>query len=371
MHVSTRIQSSEITVQLCKENEKNPKTDAGSLLFGHTFTDHMLRIDWNSKTGWNKPQITPLRPLTLHPAAKVFHYALELFEGMKAYRGFDNKIRLFRPDLNMKRMLSSAERLSLPLFDAEQLLECMKKLIKIDVDWIPEAKHNASLYIRPTLIGVEPTLGVTSSNDAILYVILSPVGAYFKTGIKPVKLIADPKNVRAWPGGSGNRKLGSNYAPTIAIQKENEKLGYQQIIWLFGDDHQLTEVGAMNLFVFLINENGEKELVTPPLDDGIILPGVTRISLLELARQWKEFKVSERKITMKEVKKALQEKRLLEIFGSGTACSVCPVGVIHFQNEDLIIPTMEHKEPLNIRFLNELSAIQYGKKSHPWAVEIC
>lgn len=166
----------------------------------------------------------------------------------------------------------------------------------------------------------------------------------------------------------GNYKLGSNYGPTLSINKIAEKKGLQQVLWLYGEDHQLTEIGTMNVFVYLINEKGEKELVTPPLSSGLILPGVTRLSLLELAKPWNEFKISEREITMSEVKKALQEKRLLEIFGAGTACVVCPVGRIHYLNEDLIIPTLEHKESLTMRFLKTLTDIQYGKIPHEWAV---
>ncbi|RWS00614.1 branched-chain-amino-acid aminotransferase: cytosolic-like protein, partial [Dinothrombium tinctorium] len=361
---------SQLEIELCDERQKKSKPDSRSLVFGQNFTDHMLEVKWFANKGWQKPKISPIHNFNFHPAAKVLHYALELFEGMKAYRGFDNKIRLFRPDLNMQRMLSSAKRLGFPLFESNEFLECIKKLIEVEADWVPDSTEFASLYIRPTLIGVEGALGVSNSKECLLYVILSPVGSYFSTGAKPVKLYADPKYIRAWPGGSGNHKLGSNYAPTILAQKVAEAKDCQQVLWLYGEDHQLTEVGTMNIFVYMINEAGEKELITPPLSDGIILPGVTRISLLELARQWNEFKVSERRITMKEIIKALNEKRLLEIFGSGTACVVCPVGSIHYLNKDLVIPTMDHKEPLNSRFLKSLIDIQYGKISHPWAVPV-
>ena len=247
----------------------------------------------------------------------------------------------------------------------------MKKLIQIDAEWVPPSENNnCSLYIRPTFIGTEETLGVAGSKKALLYIITGPVGAYFPTGIKPVSLLADPSFVRAWPGGAGDKKLGSNYAPTIAIQKLAEKKGLQQVLWLYGDDHQLTEVGTMNIFVYFESENGEKELVTPPLSDGIILPGVTRLSLLEMAKSLDEFKVTERAITMKEVKQLLKQNKLLEIFGAGTACVVCPVGRIHYCNEDLIIPTLQHKEPLTMRFYNSLTDIQYGKIPHPWAVPL-
>ena len=208
---------------------------------------------------------------------------------MKAFKGNDNKIRLFRPEMNMKRMLKSAERAGFVSFDDTLLLECLKKLIEIDKDWVPSQKFT-SLYLRPTLIGTEPALGVASSSEAMLFIIMCPVGAYFKTGIKPIALVSDPKYARAWPGGIGNCKMVDNYAPTIAIQKEVEKMGFQQILWLHGSDHELTEVGAMNIFIYLINENNEKELITPSLESGMILPGVIRNSVLQLAEHWVRIK---------------------------------------------------------------------------------
>lgn len=179
--------------------------------------------------------------------------------------------------------------------------------------------------------------------------------------------MADPQYVRSWPGGCGARKMGSNYAPTIYIQKQAEKLGHQQVLWLYGDDHQLTEVGTMNIFIFMINKNGERELVTPPLD-GLILPGVTRLSLLELAREWKEFKVTERSINMAEVVEAHKEKRLIEVFGAGTACVVCPVSNISYQGQDYAIAQSESS--LSQRFYKTMGDITYGRVAHPWAVEV-
>lgn len=276
--------------------------------------------------------------------------------------------------MNGERMLRSAARASFAPFHVNEFIDCLKKLIEIDRDWVPKYDPNASmsLYIRPTMIGIEPTLRVAAAKQSLLYVILSPAASYFASGAKAINLIADPAHVRAWPGGSGNLKLGSNYGPTVRIQKEAEDMGYQQVLWLFGQDHQLTEIGTMNIFVYLVNENGEKELVTPPLEDAIILPGVTRNSVLALAREWNEFKVTERRIGMAEVIKAIEEGRLLEIFGAGTACAVCPVGQITFKGQDLKIPTMDGPDPVNHRFLKALTDIQYGIKSpHPWTQVVC
>ncbi|CAL1271716.1 unnamed protein product [Larinioides sclopetarius] len=329
----------------------------------------MFEVEWTEDQGWGKPVISPLHGLVLHPAAKVLHYAQELFEGLKAFRSKSGKTILFRPEMNIKRMLSTAERASLPLFDADELLKCMKKLIAIDQHWIPE-KEGCSLYVRPTLIGIEPSLGIASSKKALLFIITGPVGAYFSSGQeKAVSLLADPKHVRAWPGGVGNKKMGCNYAPTIHIQQIAERENLQQVLWLYGENHQLTEVGSMNIFVLLVNTAGDLELITPPLD-GTILPGITRQSLLDLAREWNEFKVSERPITMKEVIQAKAEGRLLEIFGSGTACVVCPVGLISYIGESISIPTLESKKGLYRRFLNTLLDIQYGKVPSKWAVPV-
>jgi branched-chain amino acid aminotransferase len=210
-------------------------------------------------------------------------------------------------------------------------------------------------------------LGVALSNNAQLFTILCPVGPYFSTGFKPISLYADPKYVRAWPGGCGDQKLGSNYGPTVYVQKTAEARGQQQVLWLYGEDHQLTEVGTMNIFVVIRNAKGEKELITPHLN-GLILPGVTRQSVIELCREWNEFKVTERSITMNEIRHLVQEGRILEMFGAGTACIVCPVNSISYLGHKLHIPTAEHQDPVFLRVLNTLSAIFYGKINHPWGV---
>ncbi|KAH9518806.1 branched-chain-amino-acid aminotransferase, partial [Bulinus truncatus] len=343
-------------LQVTLAENLSPKPDSENLKFGAHTADHMLEIDWSAQHGWAAPQIKPVAPLQIHPAAKVLHYASELFEGMKAYRCVDNKIRMFRPMENMSRMAKTAKRSALPDFDQSEFLRCIKKLISIDQEWVPESQK-CSLYVRPTFIGTEPALGVTASNMAKLFVITGPVGPYFPTGLKPVSLLADPKYVRAWPGGCGGYKMGSNYAPTVAIQSlAVNKFGCQQVLWLYGDDHQMTEVGTMNLFVYWINESGEEELITPPLETGLILPGVTRKSLLELSRQWNEFKVSEKTITMKTFIKALNEGRVKEVFGAGTACVVCPVSKILYLDQELLVHT-ETVNSLTQRFFNEITDI--------------
>ncbi|XP_030195603.1 branched-chain-amino-acid aminotransferase, mitochondrial isoform X2 [Gadus morhua] len=326
----------------------------------------MLTIDWSDKDGWEAPQIKPFQNLSLHPASSALHYSIELFEGMKAFRGVDDRIRLFRPMHNMERMHRSAERSCLPLFDKAELLECIRKLVEVDQEWVPYSL-DASLYIRPTFIGVEPSLGVSRAGKAMLFVIVGPVGPYFATGsFNPVSLLADPSFVRAWRGGVGAYKMGGNYGPTIAVQNVALQKGCQQVLWLYGEQEEITEVGTMNLFIYWTAENGEKELITPPLD-GIILPGVTRQSLLDLSRAWGEFKVTERRMDMKELLGALDAGRVLEVFGAGTACVVCPVGSLLYKDKTYQIPTMQNGPDLAKRFYKELTDMQYGRKQSDWA----
>lgn len=288
---------------------------------------------------------------------------------MKAYRGKDNHIRLFRPELNMKRMRASAQRICLPDFDGDELVELIKNLIKIDSRWVPPYDSKASLYIRPTMIASDETIGIAPATKVILFVATCPVGPYFATGFKPVALLADPRHVRAWPGGSGDRKLGANYGPTLFAQREATKLGLQQVLWLFGPDHQLTEVGTMNIFV-LIKDDNKQKLITPPLEDGIILPGVTRQSLIEYVRTLNTIEVIERKITMNEIKQLSAENRLLEIFGAGTACIVCPVSKILYENKMIQVPKTEFA----FHLFNTLLEIQYGNQKSidpSWIQVVC
>ncbi|KAI8325178.1 branched-chain amino acid aminotransferase II [Martensiomyces pterosporus] len=340
------------------------------LSFGKNFTDHMLCIRYTEENGWEAPEIKPYGPLSIDPAAYVLNYSVETFEGMKAFRAPNGTVNLFRPEKNMQRLATSSQRIMLPEFDHDQFLECVKELVRVDERFVP-SEHGYSLYIRPNFIGTEANLNLLYSKEALLYVYLSPVGPYFP---KTVKLLANSKEARAWPGGVGNYKLGGNYAPAMRPAMEAVKDGYDQILWLLGDDHYVTEVGTMNFFVYWKSEQGEAELVTAPLD-GIILPGVTRDSLLALARQWGEFKVSERRVTMPEVTKALEEGRLLEAFGAGTACVVCSVSEVLYEDKvyDIPVDPSDPKAvfgPLTKRLRDELLDIQYGKTLSSWTVPV-
>ncbi|MED6270729.1 branched-chain-amino-acid aminotransferase [Characodon lateralis] len=351
--------AADLVIQL----SSSPKIKPDVVDFGTVFTDHMLTVEWNANEGWQAPLIRAFRNLSLHPACSALHYGVQLFEGLMVYRGDDNRLRLFRPILNMNRMANSAERACLPAFDQSELLECIRRLIDIDQDWVPHS-DSASLYIRPTFISTEPSLGVKKPTSALLYVILCQAGSYFNTEMRVLSLWADPKYTRAWKGGTGDCKMGGNYGGTLFAQYEAASYGCQQVLWLYGEDHQITEAGTMNIFLHWINDDGDEELATPPLD-GIILPGITRQSILDLTKKWDEFKVSERYLTMGQLYSALKQQRLKEMFGSGTACSICPVGSIVYQGTNLQLPYQE-KHSLSSRITTELADIQHGRSPSDW-----
>ncbi|KAK3994626.1 putative branched-chain-amino-acid aminotransferase [Cladorrhinum sp. PSN332] len=359
--------------KLVIETTKNPKPlkDSKDLVFGANFTDHMLTIEWDKTNGWHTPEIKPYQNLSLDPATCVFHYAFECFEGMKAYRSPSNQIRLFRPDKNMERFNKSAARIALPTFDSNALIRLISQFAKLESRFIPQ-ERGYSLYLRPTMIGTQKTLGVGPPGSALLYVIASPVGPYYPTGFKAVSLEATDYAVRAWPGGVGDKKLGANYAPCIVPQREAMSRGFQQNLWLFGDEEYVTEVGTMNFFVVLKNkETGQKELITAPLD-GTILEGVTRDSVLSLARERlapEGWNIVERKYTMPELAQAAEEGRLVEAFGSGTAAIVSPVRSISWKGRVVNCGLKDNEESgeTTLKMKQWMEARQYGDEEHEWS----
>lgn len=367
------ITSSSLTIHRTTNDDKfHTKPPNEQLKFGVTLSDHMLQVEWDDEMAWSAPRIIPTEDLRLSPAASALHYGLQCFEGMKAYKSpVDGSLRLFRPDLNMARLQTSMERLQMHgySFQPEELLECIKELVRVDERWVPD-QEGYSLYIRPTVIATHPLLGLAAPESMLLYVITSPVGPYYKSGFAPVRLTADTDFVRAWPGGTGNVKIGGNYAPTMKAAAMANEQGYNQVLWTFGDNDEATEVGAMNFFILLDSQTpgGRRELVTAPLD-GTILPGVTRQCILDLARSWDEFDVVERFPTMGEIRDAAREGSLVEAFGAGTAAIVSPISCIQYQGEDIDIAATGE---LTQRFFNELVAIQYGKKEGPegWSIKI-
>ncbi|KAI9886970.1 MAG: Mitochondrial branched-chain amino acid (BCAA) aminotransferase [Watsoniomyces obsoletus] len=331
----------------------------------------MLSIEWTAAEGWLPARITPYQNLSLDPATCVFHYAFECFEGLKAYKDRSGQIRLFRPDKNMARLNKSSARIALPTVNGAATIELISKFVALEERFIPSTR-GYSLYLRPTMIGTQRTLGVGPPGSALLFVIASPVGPYFPTGFKAVSLEATDYAVRAWPGGVGDKKLGANYAPCIVPQLEAARKGFHQNLWLFGEEEYVTEVGTMNFFAAIKNrETGRKELVTAPLD-GTILEGVTRDSILALARERLEpegWVVSERKMTMKELADAADEGRLLEAFGAGTAAIVSPVRRIGWKGRMVECGLRDDQEAgeIAVQFKDWIERIQYGEDEHPWS----
>ena len=361
--------------RIVKELVKNrrPLPDLQGVPFGTIFTDHMLMAKYENGQ-WTSIKIEPFANISLPPQASIFHYGVSLFEGMKAFRDAKGNIRLFRPLINCQRMARSSERMYLPVIEPEEALKAIIELLKVEEHWVPK-ERGFSLYIRPTLIGITPSLGVKGCTDALFYIILSPVGPYYPTGFKPVSLWACTEYCRAWPGGTGNSKVGPNYGITVMPGELAHKKGTQQVLWLFGPDEEITEVGAMNFMAIWKNKQGKKELITAPLDQGLILPGVTRQSILELARKEPDLQVTERKWTMQELLDAIAEKRILEVFGTGTAAIITPVNKILYKDKTYDVPLDVNDPKATIgpyaqKFIQQLMDIQYGVTESEWSVKI-
>mgnify|MGYP001331193278 FL=1 len=342
----------EINVTLTK-NPKTKPTDESQLGFGRIFTDHMFLMDYCADKGWHDPRIVPYGPIPLDPSAACFHYAQEIFEGMKAYRTAEGTIQLFRPQENFKRLNASCERLVIPKMDENLLMDSLKKLIKIDQDWVPHEK-DTSLYIRPFIISNQTVLGVHPSTTYIYCVILSPSGAYYKGGLNPVKIYVETKYVRAVKGGMGMVKTGGNYAASLVAQEEAAKEGYSQVLWLDGVERKyIEEVGAMNVF-FKIGD----EIVTPALT-GSILPGITRKSVLEVLRSW-GMNVSERRLSVDELMQAAKDGRLEEAWGTGTAAVISPIGELKC-NDTVAVINNNEIGPLSQKLYDTLTDLQWGR----------
>ncbi len=352
-------------ITITKAKDLKPKPDESNLGFGTFFTDHMLLMDYNPDKGWHLPRIEPFSPFEMSPATMVLHYGQAVFEGLKAYRTAAGKIQLFRPKANFARMNRSCEMLCIPPIDESLLTASLKDLLKLEKDWVPRVP-GTSLYIRPTIISTDPYLGVRASKTYRYFVILCPVGAYYAAGFNPVKIWVTKNYVRAVRGGIGEAKTPANYAASLYAGERAGKNGYAQVLWLDGVEQKyVEEVGSMNIFFVIDNE-----LVTPMLN-GSILPGVTRDSVIALAKHWK-LKVSERKISIDEVMNAHDAGKLQEVFGSGTAAVISPVGEMKYG--DRIIQIGGGKVgPVANKFFKSIQDIQYGKAEDPmgWIEPVC
>lgn len=355
----------EIKVTTVTPDKMNPKpADESQLGFGKIFSDHFFYVKYQTGKGWFDPSIEPYRPLEIDPAAMCLHYGQEIFEGMKAYRGTDDAIYLFRPMENIRRMNVSAERLCMPTIDEALFLEGLEKLVLLEKDWIPRGS-GTSLYIRPTMIATEKALGVHPSSEYLFFIIVGPVGAYYPQGFSPTKIYVSEEYVRAAIGGVGYCKAAGNYAASLYASKKAMDMGYTQVLWLDACEKKyVEEVGTSNIF-FVIGD----ELVTPPLS-GSILPGVTRNSVMEMARSW-GVTVQERPLSMEDILQANSEGTLKEVFASGTAAIVSPVGQIYFKNREYTI-NEGRTGALTEKLYNEILQIQYGEKEDPfgWRVKI-
>jgi branched-chain amino acid aminotransferase len=339
-------------VSIRKAAQLKAKPDESKLGFGTIFTDHMFNMDYSVEKGWYNPRIEPYAPLVMDPATMVLHYGQGVFEGLKAYRNQQGGIQLFRPQENFRRLNASNFKLCIPEIDETFALDALKQLLTVEQDWVPGAP-GTSLYIRPTVIATDPFLGVRASHTYRFFIILCPVGAYYAEGFNPVKIMVTKDHVRAVRGGVGDTKTMGNYAASLFAGEEAHKAGYTQVLWLDGVEQKyVEEVGAMNIF-FVIDD----EIITPMLS-GSILPGITRDSVLALGKSW-GLKVSERKISIDEVIDAHQSGHLQEIFGSGTAAVISPVGELKYG--DMVISVGDGKVgPLAHKFFQAIQDIQYG-----------
>ncbi|HXK71592.1 MAG TPA: branched-chain amino acid aminotransferase [Clostridia bacterium] len=351
-----------ISIKLTQNPKKKPDED--KLSFGKQFTDHMFLMDYKEDKGWHDARIVPYGPLTLDPSTNVLHYGQGVFEGLKAYKTEDNRVLLFRPDENAKRLKSSCERLCIPPIDEIDVVEGIIKLVKTDIDWVPSSK-GTSLYIRPFIISTDPFLGVHPSHSYLFMIILSPVGPYYPSGLNPTSIYVEDFYKRASKGGMGHVKTMGNYAASLIAQQKAEKLNCIQTLWL--DAHEgkyIEEVGAMNVFFVIDNK-----VITPKLS-GSILPGITRKSTLEIAKSL-GFEVEEKLISIDDVVSALEKGKLQECFGTGTAAVISPVGELIYKDTKYVINDNKIGQ-ISQKLYDTLTGMQYGKieDTFGWTVQV-
>ncbi|MBQ7134563.1 MAG: branched-chain amino acid aminotransferase [Ruminococcus sp.] len=353
-----------MNITITKTTTPKQKPDESSLGFGKIFTDHMFMMDYNKETGWTNARIVPFENLSIHPASTVLHYGSEIFEGLKAYRRADSKVQLFRPIENIRRMNRSAERLCLPEIPEDEALEALLTFVEVEQDWTPHSE-GTSLYLRPFLFGNDESLGVHAVSNATFVIIASPVGSYYAEGINPVKIMIEDEDVRAVRGGTGYAKCGGNYAASNRAGERAAQQGYSQVLWLDGVERKyIEEVGAMNV-MFKI----DGEIVTPMLS-GSILPGITRMSCLEVLRK-EGYKVSERLISIDELEEAMENGKLEEAWGCGTAAVISPIGELCYKGKKYAVNNGEIGQTTQ-HLYDTLTGIQWGKiaDDYDWIVKL-
>lgn len=357
--------SMELEVAIEKTNQPKPRPSDENYGFGRYFSDHMFMVEYSDVLKWHAPRIMPYQSLRLDPGAAVLHYGQAIFEGMKAFRGDDGKVRLFRPEMNWKRMKASADRLCMQMPGYDVFLEGLTRLVKTDSEWVPKAQQTA-LYLRPTLIGTEAFLGVRPAEGYLFYVIGSPVGSYYGgDGLSTVKIWVERHFSRAAPGGVGAAKAGGNYAASLMAARDAKKRGYAQVLWLDACQKKyVEEVGTMNVFFRIGNT-----VITPPLG-GTILPGITRDSAIKIL-EGQGVRVEQRPLSIDEIIGAHDKGELLEVFGTGTAASISPVGALGLEDRILTINEGRVGE-VSTNLFKSITDIQYGRTpdSFGWTVEI-
>ena len=344
---------------------KQKPTDESKLGFGSIFTDHMFIMEYDESSGWRNAKVEEFHNISISPAANVFHYGQEVFEGLKAYRTSDGAICLFRPEMNAKRANNSLLRLCMPRIDEDDFIDAIKSLVNTDKEWVPKSE-GTSLYIRPFIIALDPNLSVNPSKKYYFIIIASPSGAYYAHGINPVSIWVEDDYVRAVRGGVGFAKTAGNYAASLIGQNKAHEKGCEQTLWLDGIEKKyIEEVGSMNIFFKIDNK-----IITPMLN-GSILPGITRDSIITLCKEF-GYEVEERKISLDEVLEAGNNGKLEEVFGTGTAAVVSPVGELINKEQKLIINNGEIGN-LSLKLYETLTGIQYGKleDKYNWRVKVC
>jgi branched-chain amino acid aminotransferase len=344
-------------IRITRTTSKKDKPKDKDLAFGNVFTDHMFVADFEEEKGWYDPRVEPYGPLSLDPATAVLHYGQSLFEGLKAFRGRDGKIRLFRPQKHVERLNRTAQRMCIPTLEPDLVLKSWTTLVDVDRDWAPSSV-GTSLYIRPTIIASEPFLGVRPAKEYLYYVIVSPVGPYYPEGLAPTKIKVIDNYVRAVAGGLGEAKTSANYAASLYAAEEAKHEGFTQVLWLDGVQHKyIEEVGTSNIMLKIGDE-----VVTPPLA-GTILAGVTRDTALALLRSW-GVRVSERPITIDEVVAAAEKGTLQEVWATGTAAVISPVGELAYKGRRIVVNQGRIGATAQ-KLYDTIVAIQYGEAPDP------
>ncbi|MBO5078138.1 MAG: branched-chain amino acid aminotransferase [Oscillospiraceae bacterium] len=353
----------DIKIELTAQPKAKP-APGEKLGFGKIFTDHMFIMNYTEGQGWHDARIVPFQNISLSPAAMVYHYGQEMFEGLKAYKNSDGQVYLFRPDMNAKRTNNTNDRLVIPQLPVEDFVQAVSAVVDVDRDWIP-TDPGTSLYIRPFIIATDEFLGVAPSKTYLFMVILSPSGAYYESGLAPVGIWIEDEYVRAVRGGIGFAKTGGNYAASLIAQQKAHDAGFSQVLWLDGVERKyIEEVGAMNIFFKIAGK-----VVTPALS-GSILPGITRDSTIQLCKEW-GYEVEERKISAEELLQAQKDGTLEEVFGTGTAAVISPVGKLRFRDEVMTIADGQ-TGPLSLKLYETITGIQTGKLPDPkgWRVRV-